>query len=330
MKKFKKVLEQLQNCSNIEEFIEQRKNECIEENKESKQNPRLLGRAIGLNRMGNMRMGGVISASSDFIVENRVVKIEQGLLDHVSITTGNLDETYLNLLSRLKREDPNSLNVDNIAKMVYQIVNEYFGPKGDVNRTDNLIEEDFGINTLSMLKGKNKAACVERALLSQNLFKILGIDSTIKQSSITNNGKEEGHAYNIIRIDGKNYIYDSALPKLNLHGEKETIVGTISDEEYMLIIDGLQKNGCKTQKMDNGIVYDSSFGTLTEELQTRSPEELQSFRKQAKLDKKEISATSVGEGTLSEQALTAEKIETSSTIFQHLKLQKKEQTKGEK
>lgn len=292
MEELKKILIDLENNVDIQSIINQRKIECEEENKiEEKGNPNKTNyfgnkKPIGINKMGTAQYGGIISASSEYIEEDRQVIIENGLFDNTSIKTGNLAEVYEELLKKLKNIDKDSLGIEQISKIIYKIVNEYFGEKGDVEkRLEELPEQEVGIGTLNLLKGKNLAACVERALLSQNLFKIIGIDATLKQSSITINEKEEAHAYNIIRVNGQNYIYDASLPSNKENGEKDVIVGTISDEEYMLIIDGLE-TGCKTNKMENGIIYDSSFGTLEEELKKYSKEEIQQLRNQAKLDEK--------------------------------------------
>ena len=80
MEQFKKILEQLRNTLNLDEFIEQRKKQCLEENKNnSKQNSKQFGingkKMIGINRMMKSTFGGIISASSDFIEENRKVAI---------------------------------------------------------------------------------------------------------------------------------------------------------------------------------------------------------------------------------------------------------------
>lgn len=296
MEEFKNILLKLKETVDIEEFIEQRKKECLEENQKiSKQNPKQFGingkKKIGINRMTKSTFGGIISASSDFIEEDREVAIAGGVGNRlVSIVTGNLDDTYLILLKKLKNRNLDDIDFSEIVHMVYQTVNEYFGTKGRVDRYNVLKEEDLGVNTLSDLKGRNLAACVERALLSQNLFKILGIDSTIKQSSITNNRKEEGHAYNILRVDNKNYIYDSSMAKVVDGKKTEPIVGTISDEEYMLIIDGTSRYGAKTRMMENGIIYDSSFGHIDEELEKLTPEAIESFRRQAKLQEEKESS----------------------------------------
>ena len=190
------------------------------------------------------------------------------------------------MFENIKEYDIDNIDVNQIIQIVYQTVNEYFGTKGRVDRFNYLKEEDFGVNTLSDLKGRNLAACVERSLLSQNLFKILGIDSTMKQSSIINNGNLEGHAYNILRINNENFIYDSAMPKNKYSDKPQPIVGKISDEEYMLIIDGTQRYGAKTQMMENGIIYDSSFGNIEEELKKLTSQEIEGFKKQAKLEEK--------------------------------------------
>lgn len=292
MEQFKKVLSQLINTLNLGEFIEQRKKQCLEENENnSKQNPKQFGeygkKKITINRtktiVGIQRSAG-ISASSDFIEEGREVVISgNGLGTNVNIVTGNIDDVYIELFESIKKQDLENIDTNQIIQIVYQTVNKYFGAEGRVDRYQFLNEEHFGTNTLSDLKGKNLAACVERALLSQNLFKMIGIDSTIKQSDIINNGNQDSHAYNILRIANKNYIYDSAMAKV-VNGKKtEPIVGTISDEEYMLIIDGTSRYGAKTKKMENGIIYDSSFNNIDEELKKLTPEEIEAFKRQAKL-----------------------------------------------
>ena len=286
------ILFRIKNTSNVEETVKQRKKECIEENNQTlninSSRPSVNKRPIGINRMGIARFGGITSASNDYIEEDREVIIEQGLMDNISIFTGNLDDVYINLYEKIRNEDIERLDLNKIVQIVYQVVNEYFGEKGNIEkRMENLLDKDTGISTLSELKGKNFAACVERAVLSQNLFKMLSINSTIKQSSITNKGNEEGHAYNIIRSNGKNYIYDSALPRIDATGKKQPIVGTLSDEQYMLITNGSQRLGCKTQEMDNGIIYDSSFDLLSQELGKLSSEQIDELKKQLNINEKQ-------------------------------------------
>ena len=83
MEQYKEILTQLKNTTNILEYIGQRKKQCLEENqKKSKQNQNLLKKdrnmRIAINKMGVSRYIG-ISASSDFIEDDRKVVITRGI-----------------------------------------------------------------------------------------------------------------------------------------------------------------------------------------------------------------------------------------------------------
>ena len=51
----------------------------------------------------------------------------------------------------------------------------------------DFIEDGIPIGKVSDLKGKNAAMCVERAMVAQNLLKLLGINSYYKSSGIIKN-----------------------------------------------------------------------------------------------------------------------------------------------
>lgn len=256
MEVLKNVVNQIKTNDNVKQLMYRLKRKCLSNNSEIK-------KKLGINRFGDM-IFGIISASNNFIDEQTEIIIENEHTNRIIVTTGNLDDLYLCMLEKVKTLPVESLK--NILSIVSDTVSEYFGENGDVKkRLEFLPDSDKELGTLVHLKGKNVASPVERAVLSQNLLKLLGFNSTIKQSTITIDGHEEYHAYNIIRLNKKNYIYDCSLPRKLEDGRTSPIVGIISDEEYSKITNGSYKSGCKTSEMKNGVIYDSSFLTLSQQ-----------------------------------------------------------------
>ena len=94
--------------------------------------------------------------------------------------------------------------------------------------------EDSMIALLGEFKGKNAAACTERAVLSQNLLRHIGIDSRYVEGIIHSEttGKTELHDYNLIAKNGKYYIFDSTIPSINEEHEKTPIITEITEDQY--------------------------------------------------------------------------------------------------
>ncbi len=192
---------------------------------------------IGPNRIKKFFMSGTLSADSEFISNNIRISVTSGIMaDIVDLTVDDCQEAYENLIWKIQKQDITSF--EDIMKTVYSVVNDYFGgiekvdPKERERYYHNLgdLEKDA---ILSDFKGKNLAACTERAALSQNLLQFLGFNSVFKSSIITNSkGKEEAHDYNLVEFDGKYYLYDATIPLKEKNGNVTPIISEISKEVF--------------------------------------------------------------------------------------------------
>ena len=181
------------------------------------------------------------------------------------IKTSNIDSVYVWLFKALLLNDMDNCNVEQLMNAVSISCDSYFGSNYDYNGRMKILGA-YDICELGMFKGKNVAECVERATFCHSMFKMLGIDATLKYSEILYNGKNSIHAYNLLRVDGKTFIFDTSMAKKDENGRKHPIVGSLTDEEYMLMIDGRKRIGCCTEMMNNGVVYNSSFRSCDQEL----------------------------------------------------------------
>lgn len=191
---------------------------------------------IGLNRLrigkkSVFTIGNRVDSSFGEVFNNDVpVLVNNGPFSPIQIgIIGNIDELYEIIQQKINETD----SIEIKAKKIYEIVTDYFGSFDNVSERSNNYKEDSTEEKgrVSDLKEKNSAMCVERSMVSQNLLKFLGINSYYKTSMIVNNGKTEAHAYNIFEYQGKYYIYDSTMPKLE-NGEITPIITEIPKEAF--------------------------------------------------------------------------------------------------
>lgn len=226
-----------------EEFISRRIYALKKEEKHNTKN-------IGLNKLGMMKISGFESSTSDFL-DFQKVSIENGFGDLVLCTIGNVNEVYIDIIEEIKK---NNYNESTIFKGIFNIVNNYFGNFSNIKERMNyypdedLVELGEKRGTISSLKRKNAGMCVERAMLSHNIMKFLGINSTLKFSGIKNDNHLEAHTYNLVSINNSYYIYDSTIPKLDIDNTINPLVTEISKEAYELQKDGQMNNGYSIEK----------------------------------------------------------------------------------
>ena len=160
--------------------------------------------------------------------KDEVVLLESGISDFRYAQLGDIKDAYTILENKLS----NSSNIvfEDVMRYIAETVQKYYGDYSNVSsRLENYPDEDevkmFSKQRgkASDLQGKNAAACVERAMLSQNLLKYVSkkipeLNSYFKETGIEiyGNGekpKREAHAFNLVSYDGKYYIFDSTIPK---------------------------------------------------------------------------------------------------------------------
>lgn len=175
-------------------------------------------------------MNWVSNPKSTFggVFKNEVALLESGIMNYRYIQLGDVKDAYdilENKLSNLK-----NIEFEDVMRFIAETVQEYFGDYSNLSsRLENYPDED-DVRLFSMergkasnLKGKNAAACVERAMLSQNLLKYIseklpGLESYFKETGIEiqrdeDKPKQEAHAFNLVSYNGKYYIFDSTIPK---------------------------------------------------------------------------------------------------------------------
>ena len=114
--------------------------------------------------------------------------------------------------------------------------------------------------------------CIERAMLSQNLLKEIGIDTTFKISGIKKNGEDEAHAFNLITHDNKYYIFDATIPTLR-NNVISPLICEIPEDIYKKIISPSSSIGASIhvthynplQDKDYDIIYDAGRSDVYEE-----------------------------------------------------------------
>ena len=189
--------------------------------------------AIGLS------FGGMISSYPEAFDEEDEVTLESGLDDMRHCTIGNVKEAYEILKKILQKRKPS--NLEEYSLCVQETILKYFGDYSNIKErlsfypTDDDIDDEIKMGKVSDLAHKNAAMCVERAMLSQNLLKLLGIDSIYKMSGMIVNGKPDAHAYNLIHDNDKYYLFDATIPTLK-NDEISPLIAEIPKDVYDKIL----------------------------------------------------------------------------------------------
>lgn len=197
----------------------------------------LSSKPIGANCLcGGVRIGGVKSSERNFLTQSSVIALASSW-DMIYCTTGDMSNAYRMIIEELQNKD--DINFFDATKLVYETTQKYFG---DTSKFDTRMEyfpdeDEIAFDgkergKISNLEGKNAAACVERAALSHNLMKMLGIDSTYKISGILDGEKKDAHAYNLVKYNGKAYIFDSTIPRGKENDEVTPLITEIPEEAY--------------------------------------------------------------------------------------------------
>lgn len=198
-------------------------------------------------------MNWVSNPKSTFggIFKNEVALLEAGIIDFKYVQLGDAKDAYEILESKLSNSKNNSF--ENLMKYIAETVQEYFGDYSNLNnRLANYPDEEdvelFSVERgkASDLQGKNAAACVERAMLSQNLLKYIseklpGLESYFKETGIEiqrdeGKPKREAHAFNLVSYNGNYYIFDSTIPK-GTKDNLQPIVAEIPEHVFTSLVE---------------------------------------------------------------------------------------------
>lgn len=188
--------------------------------------------------------GGIVSDSDScrYIVDNT--------LDVMKIFSKNLKMLEVNSLEDL-------CNV--ITKTIY----EYFGSEkveGDLSIRVALSNE----KKLSAFKNSKNAWCQERSIVVHQIFKMLGIESELVVSSIWLDGKMnkygkpkmEAHAYNLIRFNGKTFLFDATLIDFSIDKEfNNSLICELPFEAFDQLINVPERKFRSFDGRDRVVVY---------------------------------------------------------------------------
>ena len=214
-------------------------------------------------------MSGVISSYHEPFDNLDVVNVENGFGGIRHGIIGDIKEAYAYLKDELVSKTPRDLY--EYSECVQSVVLKYFGDFTNIynhlayyplDEEINLSNKEIG--KVSNLKNKSAAKSVERAMLSQNLLCEIGFDTTFKISGAIVNGKETIHAFNLIRHDGKYYIFDSTMPTM-CDGITSPIICEIPRIVYEKMISPFNNIGysvdishyCPLQEAECEITYDA-------------------------------------------------------------------------
>lgn len=225
---------------------------------------------IGVNHTSlNSMIGGLASSYDGSFTDEDEVNIESEIGDYRYCVIGDVKEAYQMFKEILLKEKPQT--IFEYAECIQKVILNYFGDYSNTqNRLTFFPDEDsieyFGLEVgkVSSLAHQNAAMCIERAMLSQNLLKIINVKSFFKASGIIINGKMDAHAYNLIEFDGKYYLFDATIPTLR-NDKISPIIGEIPKEVFDQISKPNSDIGISInvnhynplQKKDYAITYDA-------------------------------------------------------------------------
>lgn len=225
-----------------------------------------MSKYIGANHIHGTWLGG-IESSFDGVFQDEQVLIGSGL-DYTPCIIGDISDIYVMFGKNIAERQPHTF--EDYAICMMKTIQEYFGDYSNIDERMNnypdtdYIEDGIPIGKVSNLKGMNAAMCVERAMVAQNLLRLLGIKSFYKCSGILKNDKKEVHSYNLVEFDGKYYVFDATMPTLK-DEEISPLVAEIPQEVFEELIKSRTREGMSIEvshynplrSEDINVVYDA-------------------------------------------------------------------------
>ena len=225
-----------------------------------------MSKYIGANFVHGVWFGGIDSSFSGVFKDEEVL-IGSGL-DYVPCVIGDISSAYIMFGKSVAERQPHTF--EDYAVCIMKTIQDYFGDYSNIDdRMNNYpdlddIQDGNRIGLVSDLKGKNAAMCVERAMVTQNLLRLLNINSFYKSSGILKNGNREVHSYNLVEYDDKYFIFDTTMPTLK-NEEISPIITEIPKEVFDELVKVRTRDGISVEvshynplrSEDINIVYDA-------------------------------------------------------------------------
>ncbi len=144
------------------------------------------------------------------------------------------NDIYLEFLKFLKNKSYK--NCFSLLNAISQFIVSKFGFYNNLDKSLQMYspfleiigEERNDFVSIKDFYGKNIAACLERSSLTHNLLSLLGIPSTLVTGYLETNDKNERHAYNIINIKNKLFLFDVTNPILVTDKDNKGLLPAIS------------------------------------------------------------------------------------------------------
>ena len=137
----------------------------------------------------------------------------------LSYRVDNTKEVFENFAAKVRENKPNSDG--DFFWCVTQTIFDYIGGAEVVGGLEDRLGHlgEGKENGLSSFKGSHHAWCMERSIMAHQIFKMLGLDAELVVSPIHLDGKirkdgkikTEQHAFNVVKVNGKTYLYDATL-----------------------------------------------------------------------------------------------------------------------
>ncbi len=115
---------------------------------------------------------------------------------------------------------------------------------------------DAGVVSIKEFRHKAAAVCVERASVAQNMLSFLGVQSSLVASQCTlDEGRAEGHMYNVVTTSKGVCIFDPTNPRLIFKQGTQEVVG-YSPELFPLTSEQVQELDLGGEVLVSHVNYD--------------------------------------------------------------------------
>lgn len=178
------------------------------------------------------------------------VQITGGMVDDIQYYyVDNTCDIFEDFAKKVQRLKPNS--IEDLFRYISSTIFEYIGGvEVEGSLDDRLGHIKEGENSkLSSFKDSKNAWCMERSVMAHQIFSMLGIESELVISPIWLDEKKrkdgtmrtEQHAFNLIRHNGKTYLFDATLIDFSKSVEEQTSIVEVLPSDVFDTLQGIPK-----------------------------------------------------------------------------------------
>lgn len=211
----------------------------------------LDNKATKVDQIGFLDYGKSINLFKGFIPFSTRVKYDRMAVTTYSMNTVDFFYECANFIRKFNITSKGAL-----ISGLETFMNMYFGYPGNITR-DNIFEERawsqtttdeeyfkaLENNTIGYLKGTGAAECTERSALANQLLSFFGTEVYFCMGCLDNNGREEAHAFNVVKRKNDYALLDYSVPVTSFKSDNTLqcyypFVGTISESEFVPFVNG--------------------------------------------------------------------------------------------